>query len=194
MASKATIWTIGHSTHPLDQLLDLLASERIEFLVDVRSYPYSRFAPHFNREELTESLNARAVRYLFMGEELGGRPSKPEHYDPEGHALYGEMAREPSFEAAISRLMGGAEEHRIALMCSEGKPEECHRRLLVGKVLTERGVTLRHVLPDGSVFEEEEVKLPLESSQEALFGDEGRAWRSTRSVSRRRRLSTSSAA
>jgi uncharacterized protein (DUF488 family) len=195
MASAATIWTVGHSTHDLDRFLTLLDSERIEFLVDVRSYPYSRFAPQFNREDLAESLNAHAVRYLFLGDELGGRPSKPEHYDSEGHALYGEMAHEPSFEAAITRLREGAEGHRIALMCSEGKPEECHRRLLVGKVLTERGITLRHVLPDGSVFEEEEVKLPLEASQEALFGDQGQtAWRSTQSVSRRRRLSTSSAA
>lgn len=194
MASKATIWTIGHSSHTFDRLLGLLASEQIEFLVDVRSYPYSRFAPHFNREELAGSLDANAVRYLFLGEELGGRPSKPEHYDSEGHALYEEMAREPIFEAAISRLIDGAEGNRIALMCSEGKPEECHRRLLVGKVLAERGLTLRHVLPDGSVFEEEEVKLPLKSSQEALFGSEGQVWRSTQSVSRRRRLSTSSVA
>lgn len=195
MASAATIWTVGHSTHDLDRFLALLASERIEFLVDVRSYPYSRFAPQFNREELAESLDAHAVRYLFLGEELGGRPSKPEHYDSEGHALYGEMAHEPSFEAAITRLSDGAGGHRIALMCSEGKPDECHRRLLVGKVLTERGITLRHVLPDGSVLEEEKVKLPLEASQEALFEDEGQAaWRSTQSVSRRRRLSTSSAA
>jgi uncharacterized protein (DUF488 family) len=194
MAAMPMIWTVGHSTHPLERFLALLDAERIEFVVDVRSYPYSRFAPQFNREELIESLDANAVRYLFLGEELGGRPSKPEHYDSEGHALYGEMACEPGFEAAISRLIAGAEGHRIALMCSEGKPEECHRRLLVGKILAEQGLILRHVLPDGSVFEEEEVKLPFESSQEALFGGEGQAWRSTQSVSRRRRLSTSSAA
>jgi uncharacterized protein (DUF488 family) len=194
MASTPTIWTIGHSTHSIDRFLALLAPERIEFLVDVRSYPYSRFAPHFNREELADLLTANGLHYLFLGEELGGRPSKPEHYDPEGHALYGQMALEPAFEAAIARLGNGAKQHRIALMCSEGKPEDCHRRLLVGKVLAQEGLTLRHLLPDGTAFEEEEVKLTPDSSQEALFGNAGQSWRSTQSVSRRRRLRTSSAA
>lgn len=187
------IWTIGHSTHSLEEFLARLDAERIEFLIDVRSYPYSRFAPQFNREDLAASVQGHGLRYLFLGEELGGRPAKPEHYDAEGHALYGEMAGEPYFEEVITRLVRGAQSHRIALMCSEGKPEDCHRRLLVGKVLVEHGVTLRHVLPDGSAREEDEVKLsPL--SQEALFDEGGQVWRSTQSVSRRRRLSTSSAA
>lgn len=194
MANVPTIWTIGHSTHSLEEFLARLDAERIEFLVDVRSYPYSRFAPHFNREDLAVSVQGHGLRYLFLGEELGGRPAKPEHYDADGHALYGEMARETPFEEAIARLVQGAQSHRIALMCSEGKPEDCHRRLLVGKVLAERGVTLRHVLPDGSAREEDEVKLAAVPSQEALFDGGGQAWRSTQSVSRRRRLSTSSAA
>jgi uncharacterized protein (DUF488 family) len=194
METVPAIWTIGHSTHSLERFLELLEAEQVEFLVDVRSYPYSRFAPQFNREELAAEMDDRGARYLFLGEELGGRPSRPEHYDSEGHALYGEMAQEPTFHKAISRLVDGAGTHRIALMCSEGKPEDCHRRLLVGKVLTERGLLLRHVLPDGTVFEEDEVKLAPASSQEALFSEGEQAWRSTRSVSRRRRLNTSSAA
>lgn len=187
------IWTIGHSNHPLEHFLGLLGAEQIEFLVDVRSYPYSRFAPQFNREDLAASLGS-PVRYVFMGEELGGRPSKPEQYDADGHALYGVMAQDDAFQAAVDRLIDGARSHRIALMCSEGKPLTCHRRLLVGKVLTDRGLTLRHMLPEGSVAEEREVKLTSAPSQdqEALF-DEGREqWRSTQSVSRRRRLVTSS--
>jgi len=194
MEVEPIIWTVGHSTHSLTRFFELLDAEEIEFLVDVRSYPYSRFAPQFNREDLEKSLSEHRIRYLFLGEELGGRPAKAEHYDADGHALYGEMAREPSFEKAVSRLVEGAHSHRIALMCSEGKPDECHRRLLVGKVLAERGVTLRHVLPDGSALGEDDVKLTPATSQEALFSEGGQAWRSTQSVSRRRRLSTSSAA
>lgn len=194
MANAPTIWTIGHSTHSLDEFLVRLDAEGIEFLVDVRSYPYSRFAPQFNREDLAARVQDHGLRYLFLGEELGGRPAKPEHYDAEGHALYGEMACEPSFEEAITRLVQGAQSHRIALMCSEGKPEDCHRRLLVGKVLAERGIALRHLLPDGSACEEDEVKLAAGPSQEALFDEGGQVWRSTQSVSRRRRLRTSSAA
>lgn len=192
MGEVPTIWTVGHSTHSLDRFVAMLSQERIEFLVDVRSYPYSRFTPQFNREDLAAALGGEP-RYLFLGAELGGRPDKSEHYDQDGHALYGAMAQEARFRAAISRLLDGARDYRIALMCSEGDPCDCHRRLLVGKVLASDGVKLRHILPDGSVNEEAEVKLSGTPSQEALFSGGGEQWRSTQSVSRRRRLSTSSA-
>jgi uncharacterized protein (DUF488 family) len=102
------------------------------------------------------------------------------------------MAEEPDFRQAIDRLLAGAREHRIALMCSEADPGSCHRRLLVGKVLAERGAELRHILRDGSVHVEHEVPI-CEQGQGALFSTEEAVWRSTRSVSRRRRLSASSA-
>ncbi len=167
--------------------------EEIEFVVDVRSYPYSRVAPQFNREELGPTLRDSGMRYLFLGDALGGRPGQPDHYDERGHALYDRMAGTPLFQDAVARLASGCHEHRIALLCSEGQPYECHRRLLVGKVLAERGIQLRHILPDGSVLHEQSVCLDTTKNQDALFGKEA-AWRSTRSVSRRRRLSTSSVA
>jgi uncharacterized protein (DUF488 family) len=195
MEDSPSIWTVGHSSHPIDAFLGLLAGERIEVVVDVRSYPFSRFAPQFNREELERALAAANLTYLFFGEELGGRPSRPHHYDADGHALYGEMAGEARFRKAIDRLLRGAQTRRIALMCSEGRPQDCHRRLLVGKVLAERGVTLRHIFPDASLVTEGEVSLAGgEGGQGALFDEGDQAWRSTQSVSRRRRLNTSSAA
>jgi uncharacterized protein (DUF488 family) len=103
------------------------------------------------------------------------------------------MAEEPGFKAAIQRLLVGSREHRVALLCSEGNPSECHRRLLVGKVLADHGVRLRHILPDGIIQCEDVVLFESGTLQEALFGEET-VWRSTRSVSHRRRLSTSSAA
>lgn len=187
------IWTVGHSKHAISSFLGLLAATEIEFVVDVRSYPYSRFAPQFNREQLAPALEAAGLRYVFAGQELGGRPARAEHYDAEGHALYGEMALEPGFRQMIDRLVDGVHEHRIALLCSEGQPAECHRRLLVGKVLAERGVELHHILPDGGVCQERAVSIDLGGQQAALFGEDGAAWRSPRSVSHRRRLSTSSA-
>jgi uncharacterized protein (DUF488 family) len=191
MSSKLGIWTIGHSNHDLEWFMRLLQGQRIEFAVDVRSYPYSRHAPHFNREEFEQALRDNGMSYLFLGDSLGGRPGREEHYDPEGHALYGEMAREPSFQAAIDRLIDGAGGHRLALVCSEADPRDCHRRLLVGKVLTERGAELRHILRDGTIEVEHTVE--LDSCQApTLFGDNAGEWRSTRSVSRRRRLSGSS--
>jgi uncharacterized protein (DUF488 family) len=191
--SSLAIWTIGHSNHRFETLAALLATEAIEFVADVRSYPYSRFAPQFNREDFDAALRERGVRYVFLGEALGGRPLLEEHYDSDGHALYGPMSRQPDFVEAIDRLVRGAETHRIALLCSEAEPAACHRRLLVGRVLAQRGLELRHIRLDGSTTVEHEVRLDP-TDQGSLFGEEAETWRSTQSVSHRRRLNTSSAA
>lgn len=195
MDGAAVIWTVGHSNHALDEFIALLASESISVVVDVRSYPYSRYATHFNRDDMAVGLREAGIKYLFLGEELGGRPTREEHYDDEGRALYALMAEEPAFLEAIKRVLRGATDHRVALMCAEGRPEECHRRLLVGKVLTDRGAILRHIQPDGELVEESEVPIGGARDQPSLFeGEEQPAWTSTRSVSHRRRLSDSSAA
>lgn len=184
---RLAIWTVGHSNHPLETFAELLRLERIELVVDVRSYPYSRYAPQFGREELQESLADLDIAYLFMGEQLGGRPIREEHYDERGHALYELMAEEPSFQEAVTELVRRAGHERIAILCSEADPEHCHRRLLVGKVLAEQGVELRHILPDATVCSEHQVPLPR-YPQDTLFGEGERAWRSTQSVLHRRPL------
>lgn len=195
MGNRRVIWTVGHSNHAFDEFAALLASESISVVVDVRSCPYSRYATHFNREEMAVGLRNAGIKYLFLGEELGGRPTRDEHYDDEGRAIYGLMAEEPGFQRAIARVLEGAADHRIALVCAEGRPEECHRRLFVGKVLTDRGAILRHILPDGEVVEESEVAIGGTCDQPSLFEDEEEAaWTSTQSVSHRRRLSDSSIA
>jgi uncharacterized protein (DUF488 family) len=173
--------------------VEFLQAEGVEFIVDVRSYPYSRVAPQFNRDQLEVSLRGAGVRYLFLGKQLGGRPSREEHYDEHGRARYDRMAVQPAFQAAVRRLLSGCRKHRLALLCSEGRPNDCHRRLLVGKVLAEHGVRLRHILPNGAVCPEDAVAVCAGDEQETLFGKEA-PWRSTQSVSHRRRLSTSSAA
>jgi uncharacterized protein (DUF488 family) len=190
---ERAIWTIGHSNHTFEEFAELMRDQAIEFVVDVRSYPYSRFAEQFNRENLEAALRRDGTHYLFMGDELGGRPAHEDHYDEQGRALYDRMAEQAAFQTAVRRLVEGCREHRIALMCSEAEPRDCHRRLLVGKVLAEHGVELRHILPSGSVLVEHTVALDVESPQESLFAKET-AWRSTQSVSHRRRLSISSAA
>ncbi len=192
MLLPSTVWTVGHSNHDLEAFVALVQGHQVDYLVDVRSHPYSRFAPHFNREELQATMEGRGVRYVFLGLELGGRPQRDDQLDAKGHALYGMMAREPAFTGAIDRLLRGASEHRLALLCSCGQPRECHRRLLVGKVLCERGAELRHILPDGDVVVERSVELGDTNAQDTLFGHDELSWRSTRSVSRRRPLSASS--
>jgi uncharacterized protein (DUF488 family) len=188
------IWTVGHSNHEFDRFSRLLMGEQIEYLVDVRSYPYSRYAPQYGREELQTSVSSLGIGYVYLGVPLGGRPDREEHYDQDGHALYRVMSQQEAFTDAIHALIRGSRRHRLALMCSEADPEHCHRRLLVGKVLAEHGVQLRHIMPDGAVLAEDTVKLQSESAQCSLLAEEVDAWRSTQSVSHRRRLSTSSAA
>src|SRR5271163_1319557 len=134
MPLPPTAWTVGHSNHDLETFVALVQRHQIGYLVDVRSYPYSRFAPHFNREELQTTMEASGINYVFLGLALGGRPQRDDQSDAEGHALYEKMAQEPAFTEAIDRLLRGASEHRLALLCSCGQPRECHRRLLVGKV------------------------------------------------------------
>src|ERR1700677_1943657 len=172
MQSSPVIWTIGHSNHTFEHFAKLLQTEGIEVVVDVRSYPYSRIAPHFNREELGSAMAERGVCYLFFGEEPRGRPSREADYDEDGHARYDRMAEQPGFQMAVQRLLRGARERRVALLCSEGQPGECHRRLLVGKVLADRGAELRHILPNGVIHQEDSVALGSGDGQESLFGEE----------------------
>jgi uncharacterized protein (DUF488 family) len=176
--------TVGHSSHSLDHFLGLLTTQAVELLADVRSHPYSRFAPHFNREPLVQALAERRIAYDFLGRELGGRPEGAEYYDDEGHVLYGRVADSPSFAAGLERLEQRRGRSRVAIMCSEEDPTHCHRRLLVARVLLERGVDLLHLRGDGRLQRDGELG---GAAQGNLFnGFEEAAWRSTRSVSPRR--------
>lgn len=192
MGEPQTVWTVGHSNHGLEAFLALLDRHEIEYLMDVRSHPYSRYAPHFNREPLQSSIEARDVRYAYLGSALGGRPRREDQLDPDGHARYDLMAREPAFQKAIDALLRGAKLHRVALLCSCGQPQDCHRRLLVGKILCDQGAELRHILPGGDVLSEQAVELRDDHAQDVLFGHDELPWRSIRSVSPRRPLSVSS--
>ncbi len=192
MKIPQAVWTVGHSNHDLETLLTLMRRHEIAHLIDVRSHPYSRYAPHFNRDELQASIEECGIRYTFLGSALGGRPRREDQFDADGHALYDRMATEPAFSEAIDAILRGASERRIALLCSCGTPHECHRRLLVGKVLCDRGAELRHILPDGDVLSERSVQLRDDHAQYMLFGHDELPWRSIRSVSPRRRLSASS--
>jgi uncharacterized protein (DUF488 family) len=180
---KTEIWTVGHSRHEMSALVDLLRQHRIEVVADVRSHPSSRHNPQFNRNALRSGLLAAQIEYVFLGQELGGRPSEPEFYDATGHVLYGEVAKSERFAAGLERLLTGAATYRVAILCSEENPENCHRRLLVGRVLADRGITVLHIRGDGSVISEEDLgRLPENAAQGALFGPEAAAWRSARSV------------
>jgi uncharacterized protein (DUF488 family) len=189
--SGSRIFTIGHSNLPRDRFRELLSEHAIEVLVDVRSWPHSRHVQWADAAVLPEFVAEAGAKYLFLGKELGGRPEGDAFYDAEGHVLYGKVAEQGWFQEAIRRLERGAEEYRVAIMCSEEDPTHCHRRLLVSRVLLDHGMTIAHIRKGGRV---EIESGPMKLSEGTLFEDEEGLWRSSLSVSRARRPSTSSTA
>jgi uncharacterized protein (DUF488 family) len=143
------ILTIGHSTHSLERFGALLRGAGVTAVADVRSAPWSRRHPQFNRETLRAALQAGGIAYVYLGQELGGRPGAPEFYS-EGVADYEKMAQAPQFAHGLTRVIEGGKKYRVALMCSEREPLHCHRCLLVSRALAQRGVRISHILDDGS--------------------------------------------
>jgi uncharacterized protein (DUF488 family) len=144
------LFTIGHSNIPAERFVALLRSAGVEAIADVRSIPASRFCPWFSAKNLAPRLAGANVDYLSLGDELGGRPRDPSLYC-DGVADYVAMARRPSFQAGLDRLLVNARQRRLCLMCSERDPLDCHRCLLVGRALAARGVTVGHILHDGAI-------------------------------------------
>lgn len=185
--TRPLIFSIGHSNHNLEDFLELLGQHRIEVLVDVRSAPYSKYTVQFNGPALKTAVVAAGLKYLFLGKELGGRPAEPQFYDATGRVLYGQVAHSPLFLAGLARLEKGLATYRVAMMCSEEEPTNCHRRLLVGRVLAERGIQVQHIRGNGSLLSEDELARQdaADPQQLSLFPDEEEAhtWKSIRSVS-----------
>jgi uncharacterized protein (DUF488 family) len=191
------LFTIGHSNHALETFLALLQRHIIDCIADVRSQPYSRYAPHFDASNLKSALRDAGVAYVPLGRELGGRPDEETMYDPAGHVLYGRVAESAIFREGIERLERGSREHRVAMMCSEENPADCHRHLLVARVLTERGTAVTHIRGDGRMESYEDVERERTGNsrekQSLLFPEtEDDAWRSIRSVSPESRPRSSS--
>lgn len=147
---SVTLFTIGHSTHAIGVFVALLKQHGITAIADVRSAPYSRFNPQFNREVLRHSLNGEGIEYVFLGKELGARSDDPACYE-RGRVQYSRLARTPAFLRGLDRVLQGAARHRIALMCAEKDPLDCHRTVLVARSLVERGTAVQHILSDGSL-------------------------------------------
>lgn len=151
------VLTIGHSTLPYERFIALLRQEAVTAVADVRSAPYSKHFPHFNRDVLRDELRQDKVAYVFLGEELGGRPTG-ERLFCDGVADYERMAETHEFANGLKRVLEGAKKYRIAMMCSEQDPLDCHRCLLVGRALQERGVTVRHILNSGKVINHRQIE------------------------------------
>src|SRR5882757_9904910 len=127
-----TIFTIGHSNHPIERFVALLQEAGVRLLADVRSMPYSRRVPQFNRERLRETLKAAGIDYRHFGDALGGKPQG-------GTRDYGAMSRTPAFVAALDAMLDQSSRQPLALMCAEREPLDCHRTILVSRHVAARG-------------------------------------------------------
>ena len=152
MATTPTaLYSIGHSNVAAERLITLLEQHSIRTLCDVRSAPYSRYNPQFNRETLAGTLHAASIAYRFMGDTLGGKPTDIALRTEDG-ALpdYVRMAAAPSFQRALSQLIDLGQHTPTAFMCGEADYRGCHRHRLITPALIERGVIVWHIMPDGS--------------------------------------------
>jgi uncharacterized protein (DUF488 family) len=154
------VYTVGHSNGTVERLLGLLEPHGITAIADVRSRPYSRFNPQFNREELSARLKTAGIGYVFLGQELGARSEDLSCYRG-GRAQYSLMAQTPLFARGIERLLAGMETHRVAIMCAEKEPLTCHRSILIARHLHEKNVEVRHILEDGSLEDHGSLELRL---------------------------------
>jgi uncharacterized protein (DUF488 family) len=144
------VYTIGHSNHSQEAFIGLLAAYHVNAIADVRSHPYSRFNPQFNKENLQDLLRQAGLAYVFLGRELGARPKDPSCY-VDGRVQYERLARTILFQEGLARIIQGAHAYRIALMCAEKDPLTCHRAILVCRELQSSGIGAQHILEDGRI-------------------------------------------
>ncbi len=160
-------------------MIALLRGGNVEYVVDVRTYPVSRYRPEFTKGPLADRLAAEDLRYVFMGDVLGGRPDDPSCYDDDGHVDYARCRERPWFDEGISRIETASRSGlRLALLCSEARPDECHRTKLVGEELSARGVEVVHIDERGSLIRQDEVMDRLSDGQLSLLGAQASAQRS----------------
>jgi uncharacterized protein (DUF488 family) len=164
--------TLGYGKRSIGEAIALLRQHDIGFLVDLRSAPYSRYHPDFSHDALRRHLSGQGITYLYMGEELGGRPNDPECYDVQGRVDYAACRRRQAFRQGIGRLRTAWEQgRRVALLCSEARPEQCHRSKLVGAALAEEGVEVQHLDEDDTPLTQAEVMARLQDGQMNLSAD-----------------------
>ena len=146
-----TLYTIGHSDHSIPEFIELLRQYGITLVVDVRSQPYSRWTPQFNRETLAHDLESAGLAYKFVGDMLGGRPDDRALYDPgEERPSYERMEQTSAYQAGIDQLLKLAQSEQVVVLCSEGDHNHCHRHFLISQTLLTRNVNVLHIQPDGT--------------------------------------------
>jgi uncharacterized protein (DUF488 family) len=170
--ANGRVFSIGHGKHSREALLERLTRAEVSYLVDVRSTPYSRYQPDFSREPLERFLRDNGVRYVFMGDLLGGRPQDDSCYT-DGKVDYTKTRAKEFFVRGIGRLKEAYSQGlTICLLCSESQPSQCHRAKLVGAALADEGINVLHLLPDGASRTQSEVIAEITNGQGNLFSED----------------------
>ena len=163
------IYTIGYGKRELDEVVSLLKSQGINWLIDVRSSPYSKFKPDFSRRPLEAALERCGIRYVFMGNLLGGRPEDEDCY-VDGKVDYERVQMIAPFKLGIERLLTAWKKSlHVCLMCSEGRPEDCHRSKLIGEVLESKGISVKHIDAEGNLLSHQDVLLNITGPQTSFW-------------------------
>lgn len=163
-------FTIGHSNHEMGHFLDLLRRYKINCLVDVRTSPYSKFVQQFNKEILASELRRKNFLYVYMGNKIGGKYSEPALLYPNGTVNYNKVSQRDVFRAGIENVVRNIEKSlRIALMCAEKNPFDCHRFMLVSRALSHKGVRVRHILEDGETVSNGDLENQLLQKYKSEF-------------------------
>lgn len=170
-SARIPIYTIGYGSRSIAELIEVLHQHEIAYLIDVRSAPYSRYKPEFSKEPLANELAQHGIRYVFMGDSLGGRPDDETCY-VNGKVDYEKVKATEFYQRGIQRLHTAfMQQQRVILMCSEGKPEECHRCKLIGATLTTQDIPVIHIDENGEELTQEKVVDRLTSGQLSMFGE-----------------------
>jgi len=170
---KHKIYTIGYGNRKVEDFANILKNFDIQYLIDVRSKPYSKFNPDFNQNELKFFLKEKGITYGFLGDTLGGRPDCPCCYDKEGKVDYDTVKEQEFFKNGLARLeIAYQKQFKIVLMCSESKPEECHRTKLIGEELAKNEIEITHIDENGNLKSQNDVMLILTKGKNLvdLFG------------------------
>lgn len=169
-----TLYTVGHSNRTLDEFLATIKAYGITAISDVRSQPYSRMYPHFDREALAASLKAEGIAYVYLGKELGARSPDRAAYE-NGKVQFDRLARAPAFREGLERVRQGMQQFQVALLCAEKEPLACHRTILVARELALQGVLVRHILSPTEIEDQaqtdDRLLHQLELEEANLFAD-----------------------
>lgn len=172
---ETTIYSIGHGNKTINDFITELKSFDIEYLLDIRSKPYSKWNPQFNQAILESVLKEYGIIYVFVGDTLGGLPEDRTCYDRDGKVVYDFIKEKDFFKEGLNRLtIANDKKIRLAIMCSESKPEECHRSKLIGQELLKKEISLQHIVSEKSVKSQETVMNELTKGKGTvdLFGNE----------------------